>query len=831
MPFFKLTVEGYGDDDVVNLASLICIRSPLALSKDVWYRLGEPSAEYRRFYDPYIYLATFTKFFVEYLDEHEKVTLEHFRSKFRGWLESRYGKHDAFRLWHEKCKLRDFCTTVTAHVGYLYKEAYNVDSSDHKLLNQPIWDEIGPGKLTAIEEEPKVHHQTIVTPYAHECFKHMYFAGYLERKASENEAVLRSMDERKQELRLTPCSAQPVLKKPNRIAPLDQSASIQAGDVVSVRPDNSGKDTKWESSSTVWYAHVQKVRPTNDGDVLDALWLYEPADTTLGAANYLFKNELFMSDNCTCRHRPIHVESVTGKVNVKWFETDPNATTGLFVRQKFRHVKDEQPYDFQKLRETDFSCGCTSSVPAFKECMSKYNISDTVLVQERDYAENEDVLQPAQIVGFDADKRRGTLRRLEYRQLTDPKAPPNELITTPELFYKAPSKIVRKCHVRVLGADDLHNGRPPFPFDRNGAGDCFFTLSDAALDAEPTLPTLHPGWNPSLPCSKTPLSGMGIFGGGGNFDRGLAEGGAVKFKYAVDWAKHALHSYKANVEDSDVQYILGSVNDYLAQAIAGSDELNIARIGSVDFISAGSPCPGFSNMQQNKQSDDAKSMASMVASVVSYADFYSPRYLVLENVVSMANKIKGAGEAQNVFRQVLAALVGLGYQIQQFNMDAWNYGSPQRRSRLFIVASAPGLDPLPAPPHTHGHPRRMPMSKQSLGKAGNGKAFAERRNDLTPFSHISTSDATGDLPYIADAQAQICPAFPDHRPSTEEVTTAGNVLQWYQHYRMVRVSSKQLLAGALRQTLSQLASSARQASDGSKKTAKLTHEYTRTGCF
>ena len=38
---------------------------------------------------------------------------------------------------------------------------------------------------------------------------------------------------------------------------------------------------------------------------------------------------------------------------------------------------------------------------------------------------------------------------------------------------------------------------------------------------------------------------------GGSLQRGLEEGGAVKFKYAVDWAERALHSYRANTDEPD----------------------------------------------------------------------------------------------------------------------------------------------------------------------------------------------------------------------------------------------------------------------------------------
>ena len=120
---------------------------------------------------------------------------------------------------------------------------------------------------------------------------------------------------------------------------------------------------------------------------------------------------------------------------------------------------------------------------------------------------------------------------------------------------------------------------------------------------------------------------------------------------------------------------------------------------------------------------------------------------------------------QNVFAQTLGALVGLGYQVQQFLMDAWSYGSSQSRSRMFIVATAPGTEPLLHPRQSHDHPRNMRVS--SLGTASNGKRFGFRRDNCTPFQHVSPAEGASDLPDVADSQVQLCTTLPDHRTPSD----------------------------------------------------------------
>ena len=302
--------------------------------------------------------------------------------------------------------------------------------------------------------------------------------------------------------------------------------------------------------------------------------------------------------------------------------------------------------------------------------------------------------------------------------------------------------------------------------EEDNRGDDSELQTDEHAAGSNRFPPLEPGLDLQALSNYPKLAGMGIFCGGGNFDRGLEDGGAVKFRYAVDWADRAIHSYRANVDDpKDVRFFLGSVNDYLAMAMDGARHKDIAGVGDVDVISAGSPCPGFSTLQLNKQSDQSLRNASMVASVVSYVDYYCPKYCIFENVVSMTHGM-GAKKDENVFAQILAALVALGYQTQQFLMDAWNYGSSQSRSRVFIVASAPGLQPFVHPQHTHSHP--SDVFEKKLGQSSNSKPFGVRRFEHTPFQHTTPAQATADLPNIGDSQHQLCLAFPDHRTPSEE---------------------------------------------------------------
>ena len=792
--FQIMAVDGYGEADIVSLKDRICIQSPAAYANDVWYCLSRPAQDYERFHRPFAWLAQFTKYFVDYLLKLDNITLHHFRTSFAEWLNSRYGHSTALQDWLDQCNHKtDFRTTIAAHFGYLWKECFSIDDRRTGLCQHPIWGEVNSYALDAIPEQPNRETKTVVTPFVYQCFKRMYFHEHMKVHTTIDSTILRTVSNRKAALGLTPfgaCQAPEAnVATPQSIAYGDDDVpDVRIGDVVCVEPST---DSAWRhTNSEAWYAYVQNIRDTTK---LDVIWLYEPHDTTFGKAFYPFTNELFMSDNCGCGKDAVDLGAVIGKANVTWHAKDPSQQTGLFVRQKFRTIREEDTYDFVTLQESDFHCKCRVRKTAFEECRRQYQIGDTVLVREWNTERREDALEPSQIVDFDLDRARVVLRRLKRKSKVDKHAAPNEPTLSDEQFTKMPSRVVRRCRVRLFSTDEFKHGLPT-SYDRRGAGDYFFILcseddgvintreasdqgdapdtgvglrdGDFAGNDRPCFPPVEPDLNEDMSDSRK-LKGMGIFCGGGNFDRGLEDGGGVKFRYAIDWATRAIHSYRANVDNpQDVQFFLGSVNDYLAQAMAGSSLEVIAKIGNVDFISAGSPCPGFSNLQVNKQSNQSLRNASLVASVVSYVDLYSPKYCILENVVSMTAGM-GVRKDENVFAQVVAALVGLGYQVQQFLMDAWNYASSESRSRVFIIASAPGLAPWVHPHHTHAHPPEV-QDRRSLGKSSNGLRFGLRRFDYTPFAHVSPLEATSDIPDVEDSQPQICPAFPDHITPSEE---------------------------------------------------------------
>ena len=526
--FEILSIDGYGSDDFTSLRDDIWIQTKQSQAQGVWYRLGKPTQEYTRFFKPFLWLVQFTRQFVDYLLDNDNVGLSHFRWQFHYWLNARYRHLAAFDSWIKQSGLRDFRTTVAAHIGFLWTECYSIDNQDSGLCAHPMWGEVDYERLQGIQERPNREQATIVTPFVYECFRRMYFGNHLEMRPVLDGAVYDQVASRKQALGLTPLSTSdpPVagMLTPKSLpdAAPDCGFNVTAGDVVSVEANDDGP---WKTASLTWYAYVQAVRQLSNREVMDIIWLYEPHHTTLGNAYYPFQSELFLSDNCECGKHAQNTNLVTGKIDVTLFAKDPSAVSGPFVRQKFRTMHDEDTYDFVSLQEADFHCPCMKQLSIFEECRRNYQIGDTVLVRQYNGDLDEDVLEPAQIVDFQLDSKKIELRRLRRKIRHDTNARSNELFLTRELFTMAPSNIIRKCHVRFFDPEVIEEGLPT-PYDRNGAGDCFFIVdsdekSDPILEigedclsiskSQPSLPPLEPGLDLNAPTRLKKLRGMGKY--------------------------------------------------------------------------------------------------------------------------------------------------------------------------------------------------------------------------------------------------------------------------------------------------------------------------------
>ncbi|KAF1931755.1 S-adenosyl-L-methionine-dependent methyltransferase [Didymella exigua CBS 183.55] len=441
-------------------------------------------------------------------------------------------------------------------------------------------------------------------------------------------------------------------------------------------------------------------------------------------AYYCSSNELFLSENCNCGQREILSSDVKRKHGVAWSPRSLNTVKDYFVRQTYI----PQDSTFVSVNDDHKTCSCRKS----KLSTVQWRAGDTVYITK--IINGQNILEPVVIHEIDYRIKEAKVRVLlrlgrDYSglalQASRRNFAPNELVLTGELKALPISRIQQACHV-------------------------IFVQGSSRLVYLEGLPKgFHEAREKPLPCRK--LRGLSLFGGGGGLDRGLEEGGAVEFQTSVDYDSAAIHTQRANCQDPQTMRLFcGSVDDYVKAVLSEAKNRPVAHVGEVDVIAAGSPCPGFSALQPNMLSEQSLTYASHITTFCTAVDLYRPLY--------------GALEDQNVLSQLVACLVSMGYQVNQYIMDSWTYRSCQQRSRIILTIAVPGLEPILQLLHTHSRSSEDTTAR-SLGKLPNGERFGDREHYATPFQHVTAEEVTSDLPDIGSGNVQTCIPFPDHRLS------------------------------------------------------------------
>ncbi|GAW24577.1 hypothetical protein ANO14919_141660 [Xylariales sp. No.14919] len=803
VPFHRLPVGNYGESHrTVGDQMWILSKLNESLGREIYYKLRLPAPQYRRYHAPFLWIADFAKHVIDYcehrLDQGRRAVLHDFKSRFSLWVMCQHGSSMVFRKWHTAHGKTDFRAALIANIDYIFGEAHGLDS---KIASwHHVWKEVKTLdyhqnwlRSCTSSSENRIQRplgkaskdgavsRTVVTPYVHNLFSHMVFGEILKsRRASA------SVERRKVEFI---GQSQSILTQSSNFRstvresgdPTAFIASIEPGDVLSTLPDDSTTtNTGWKRESSIhydgdyrWFGLVQKVhiRPYGKRS-FDVLWLYQPIDTPCSVMKYPWANELFLSDNCTCHHATEKVQGhdVVSTHEVEWFG-GPSTSAEFFVRQTYV----ASDCRWASLRKEHLICGDETVFSQEPNLSNRYRVGDTVLVETREM--HLEIFVIESLLGEEKSQY-ARMRPLPRRKDVDVAAvlaPPNELVYSRQLVDIACAKIDRRCIVRRFRV----NEEIPPPYNRNGTGDAFF-ITHQEIEVEGVvkycaLENIHQesfrqGFNPFYDKTQK-LQGLDLFCGGGNFGRGIEEGGAVEMRWANDIWEGAIHSYMANADPGRCTPFLSSIDDLLSHALEGGR--GVPAPGDVHFISAGSPCPGFSALTVDKTTKPQQKNQSLVASFASFVELYRPLYGVLENVPTMVNSEKFRDSC--VFSQLVCALVGLGYQIQILFLDAWSFGSAQKRSRIFLVFTAPGLRTPKPPTASHSHPPNTPLHR--IGVMSCGRPFDSRKVVPTPFKFVSMREAVGDLPDIQDGRADYCVGYPDHRLAIGYTSTMRKQLQ------------------------------------------------------
>lgn len=184
------------------------------------------------------------------------------------------------------------------------------------------------------------------------------------------------------------------------------------------------------------------------------------------------------------------------------------------------------------------------------------------------------------------------------------------------------------------------------------------------------------------------IAAVDFFCGAGGMTRGMMNAG-ISVLAGVDLDSRVKETYELN--NRPALFVKADITNFRPR-----DLRRIIDRSKWDYVifAACAPCQPFSKLRKKKKTDGSERLLYKFAKVVSYAD---PDAIIVENVPGL----KGA-KGNKIWKRFVNKIKRLGYMPDSDILDAKDFGVPQTRRRLVLVAGK-GF-PIRLPQRTHGPP-------------------------------------------------------------------------------------------------------------------------------
>jgi len=187
---------------------------------------------------------------------------------------------------------------------------------------------------------------------------------------------------------------------------------------------------------------------------------------------------------------------------------------------------------------------------------------------------------------------------------------------------------------------------------------------------------------------KQPLRFIDLFAGLGGFHVALESLGA-ECLFAAEKESHLNKLYTKNFKKLSPEHVVSDITKH-----------DLRNIPEHDILCAGFPCQPFSKAGKRKGMKDPTNggLFDIILEIIDL-QIRKPSYLLLENVPNILSLEKG-----KYWAYILEELKERGYSVDYELLSPHEFGIPQHRKRVFIVASQNGLDHFEWPKKgTHNH--------------------------------------------------------------------------------------------------------------------------------
>jgi DNA (cytosine-5)-methyltransferase 1 len=177
-----------------------------------------------------------------------------------------------------------------------------------------------------------------------------------------------------------------------------------------------------------------------------------------------------------------------------------------------------------------------------------------------------------------------------------------------------------------------------------------------------------------------------LFAGCGGLSLGLHNAG-WKGLFAIEKAEDAFKTLKYNLIDKNnhftwVDWLPKEHLDIKDVIKKHKRELKSLR-GTVDMVTGGPPCQGFSMAGRRDESDQRN---TLIKSYVYFIGLVKPKIIFFENVKGFTLGFKKNGEKGKIYSNyVIERLKKAGYNVYGKLINFADYGIPQKRTRFILV--------------------------------------------------------------------------------------------------------------------------------------------------
>ena len=197
------------------------------------------------------------------------------------------------------------------------------------------------------------------------------------------------------------------------------------------------------------------------------------------------------------------------------------------------------------------------------------------------------------------------------------------------------------------------------------------------------------------------LTAFSIFSGAGGMDIGVMQAG-FEILACIELDHNCCDTLRENIkrENRETKVYEGDIRTFSPKSIM--NDLSIKE-GHIDLLFGGPPCQAFSQIGKQLSLQDDRGM--LLYQVLRYAEALKPHAIMMEQVKGLLTAKDLNGNPGGVFNSFIEKLEALGYVPKWKVMLAAEYGVPQLRERVILVATRkPNGFVFPSP--THASPER-----------------------------------------------------------------------------------------------------------------------------